>query len=120
AHKPELLLLDEPTSALAQREAEAMAEVFLDVKDRLGATLVVIEHDVPLVSSISDELVCMDLGSVIARGSPQAVLEDPRVIAAYLGTDEATMRRSGTMAPVKSRKRRSRQLVAAGRAPERG
>ncbi len=95
AHEPEVLLLDEPTSGLAQREAEAMAEVLLDVKDRLNATLVVIEHDVPLVAAMSDELICMHLGQVISRGTPDEVLADPLVEAAYLGTDDTTVRRSG-------------------------
>jgi ABC-type branched-subunit amino acid transport system ATPase component/ABC-type branched-subunit amino acid transport system permease subunit len=95
AHEPDVLLLDEPTSGLAQREAEAMAGVLLDVKERLNTTLVIIEHDVPLVAALSDEMVCMHLGQVIARGTPEAVLADPAVAAAYLGSDDAAIRRSG-------------------------
>jgi branched-chain amino acid transport system ATP-binding protein len=98
AHEPDVLLLDEPTSGLAQREAEAMAGVLLDVKERLNTTLVIIEHDVPLVAALSDELICMHLGQVIAKGTPQEVLADPLVAAAYLGSDDAAVRRSGQAA----------------------
>ena len=89
AHQPSVLLLDEPTSGLAQREAEAMAEVILDLKTRLDATVLIVEHDVPLVSALADELVCMHLGTVIARGAPDAVLADPQVVASYLGSEAA-------------------------------
>ena len=95
AHEPDVLLLDEPTSGLAQREAEAMASVLLDVKERLNTTLVIIEHDVALVAALSDEMICMHLGQVIARGTPEEVLADPAVEASYLGSDVATVRRSG-------------------------
>ena len=98
AHEPDVLLLDEPTSGLAQREAEAMASVLLDVKERLNTTLVIIEHDVALVAALSDEMICMHLGQVIARGTPEEVLADPAVEAAYLGSDVATVRRSGQAA----------------------
>jgi branched-chain amino acid transport system ATP-binding protein len=95
AHQPHILLLDEPTSGLAQREAEAMAGVLLDLKERISATILIVEHDVPLVSAVSDRLVCMHLGGVVARGLPDAVLSDPKVVASYLGADEATIFRSG-------------------------
>jgi branched-chain amino acid transport system ATP-binding protein len=95
AHDPSVLLLDEPTSGIAQRESEALGRMLLDVRDQTGATLVIIEHDVPLVASIADRLVCLHLGSVIAEGSPTDVLADPAVIAAYLGDDDAAIARSG-------------------------
>src|SRR5581483_5789236 len=66
AHAPSVLLLDEPSSGIAQKETEALGGVLLDVKERTGATLAVIEHDIPLISSIADELVCLHLGEVIA------------------------------------------------------
>ena len=94
AHDPTVLLLDEPSSGIAQRESEALAEVLVELRDRTGASLVIVEHDIPLVSSIADELVCLHLGSVIARGKPKKVLDDPAVIEAYLGTDQATIARS--------------------------
>jgi ABC-type branched-subunit amino acid transport system ATPase component/ABC-type branched-subunit amino acid transport system permease subunit len=95
AHQPRILLLDEPSSGIAQRECEALGELLLDIRERTGTTMIVIEHDMPLVSSIADELVCLHLGRVIARGNPQAVLNDEAVLASYLGSDDATVRRSG-------------------------
>ena len=95
AHEPRVLLLDEPSSGIAQRESEALGELLLSVRDRTGASLVVIEHDIPLVSSLSDRLVCLHLGRVIAEGVPRGVLEDDGVVAAYLGTDDMAIARSG-------------------------
>jgi ABC-type branched-subunit amino acid transport system ATPase component len=95
AHRPSLLLLDEPSAGVAQREAEALEAVIRRVKDSLDCTFVVIEHDIPLIRSLSDELYAMEVGKVIAHGTPDAVLADPRVIAAYLGTDETAIARSG-------------------------
>jgi ABC-type branched-subunit amino acid transport system ATPase component/ABC-type branched-subunit amino acid transport system permease subunit len=90
AHEPRVLLLDEPTSGIAQRESEALGELLVALRAQTGAAFIVIEHDVPLVSSIADRLVCMHLGEVIAGGDPAAVLNDPAVLAAYLGTDETS------------------------------
>jgi len=99
ALEPRVLLLDEPSSGIAQRESEALADLLLALRRDTGAALVVIEHDIPLVASIADELVCLALGQVIARGEPAAVLEHPAVIESYLGTDEATVLRSRGAAP---------------------
>jgi ABC-type branched-subunit amino acid transport system ATPase component len=96
AHRPRVLLLDEPSSGIAQRESEAMGELLLGLRTETGASFIVIEHDVPLVSYISDRLMCLHLGKVIAEGEPTAVLADLAVIAAYLGQDEATIQRSRT------------------------
>jgi ABC-type branched-subunit amino acid transport system ATPase component len=98
AHRPRLLLLDEPTAGVAQRESEAFGPLIKRVQAELDATLVIIEHDIPLVASISDRMYCMSAGAVIAEGEPNAVRRDPAVIAAYLGTDERAIMRSG--APV--------------------
>jgi len=95
AHQPSVLLLDEPSSGIAQRESEALASVLLDLKDRTGASLVVIEHDIPLVSSIADTMICLHLGQVLVSGPPAKVLKDPRVVASYLGSDDVTIARSG-------------------------
>jgi ABC-type branched-subunit amino acid transport system ATPase component/predicted MFS family arabinose efflux permease len=89
AHEPTVLLLDEPSSGIAQREAEALGPVLVDIRDQTGAALVVIEHDLPLVSSIAEEMVALDLGRVLARGSPDEVLADPQVTAAYMGAPRA-------------------------------
>jgi branched-chain amino acid transport system ATP-binding protein len=95
AQDPSVLLLDEPSSGVAQRESEALAPLLLRVRDHTGCSLLVIEHDMPLLSSICDEMVALELGGVIARGTPEEVLEHPRVIESYLGTDESVIRRSG-------------------------
>jgi branched-chain amino acid transport system ATP-binding protein len=96
AHQPTVLLLDEPSSGIAQREAEALGPLMLKIRDQLGATLLVIEHDLPLLSSVSDRMVGMDLGRVIAVGTPEEVVNDPVVVASYLGDNEAAIARSGS------------------------
>ncbi len=95
AHGPRLLLLDEPSSGIAQRESESLAELLLQLRASTGATFVIIEHDIPLVRSISDRMVCMHLGSVIAAGHPEDVLADPVVMSSYLGDTDIAIERSG-------------------------
>ncbi len=95
AHKPSVLLLDEPSSGIAQRETEALGPVLLDIRDKTGAALIVIEHDMPLICGISDELIALELGSVIARGKPDEVIGNQRVIEGYLGATEEVIFRSG-------------------------
>ncbi|HXY94847.1 MAG TPA: ATP-binding cassette domain-containing protein, partial [Acidimicrobiia bacterium] len=85
AHEPSVLLLDEPSSGIAQREAEALAPLLLRVRDSLGASLLVIEHDVPLLRAVAERLVALDLGRVVATGEPGAVLQDPVVARSFLG-----------------------------------
>jgi ABC-type branched-subunit amino acid transport system ATPase component/ABC-type branched-subunit amino acid transport system permease subunit len=85
ALQPTLLLLDEPSSGIAQRESEALGGLLRDLRDELGITLLVIEHDIPLVMGISDRVVVMDTGRIIADGPPDAVRRDPRVLDSYLG-----------------------------------
>jgi branched-chain amino acid transport system ATP-binding protein len=114
AHKPSVLLLDEPSSGIAQRETEALAPVLLDIRDKTGAALIVIEHDMPLITTISDELVALELGGVIARGEPRDVVNNPRVVEGYLGTSDAAIHRSGTGGTSGSPRRR-KPLTAAGR-----
>ncbi|MGZ6969602.1 MAG: MFS transporter [Acidimicrobiia bacterium] len=94
-HQPTVLLLDEPSSGIAQREAEALGPLLLRIRDSLGASILVIEHDLPLLTSVADRLVAMELGEVIAQGDPSEVVNDSRVVASYLGTDEAAISRSG-------------------------
>jgi branched-chain amino acid transport system ATP-binding protein len=95
AHRPTVILLDEPSSGIAQRESEALVPLLARLRDEMGSSLVVIEHDIPLVSSVADRLVAMDQGRVVTTGTPAAVLADPAVVESYLGTDGAAIARSG-------------------------
>jgi branched-chain amino acid transport system ATP-binding protein len=94
AHRPSVILLDEPSSGIAQREAEALAPMLRQIGEGTGASLVVIEHDMPVLRAVADRLVAMDQGAVIADGPVADVLRDPAVVAAYLGTTEAAIERS--------------------------
>jgi ABC-type branched-subunit amino acid transport system ATPase component len=89
-----VLLLDEPTGGVAQKETEAFGPLIKRIQSELDAAVVVIEHDMPLVMSISDRVYCLEAGSVIAEGTPDEVRNDPLVIASYLGTDERAINRS--------------------------
>jgi ABC-type branched-subunit amino acid transport system ATPase component len=97
AHDPDVLLLDEPSSGIAQRETEALAPLLLRVRSETGCALLVIEHDMPLITALADELIALDLGRVIARGRPDEVVNDREVVRAYLGGDVAAIQRSGVL-----------------------
>jgi ABC-type branched-subunit amino acid transport system ATPase component len=99
AHRPRVLLLDEPSAGIAQRESEAMGELILGLSAETGASFIIIEHDVPLVSYVSDRLICLHLGEIIAEGQTTDVLGNPDVISAYLGRDDVTINRSRTSTP---------------------
>ncbi|HXY92904.1 MAG TPA: ATP-binding cassette domain-containing protein, partial [Acidimicrobiia bacterium] len=100
-----VLCLDEPTAGVAQRETEAFGPLIKEIRRELGAALLIIEHDMPLIMSISDRVYCLETGTVIAEGPPDAVRGDPKVVASYLGADERAIARSGAIsaAPVASR-----------------
>jgi ABC-type branched-subunit amino acid transport system ATPase component len=89
-----VLCLDEPTAGVAQRETEAFGPLLLAIRDELDASLLVVEHDMPLIMSLSDRVYCLEAGKVIAVGRPEEVRNDPLVLASYLGTDERAIERS--------------------------
>ncbi len=91
---PRVLCLDEPTAGVAQREAEAFGPLIKRVQQELDATLVVVEHDLPMILALSDRVYCMEAGKVIANGTPADVRNNPLVVSSYLGTDERAIQRS--------------------------
>jgi branched-chain amino acid transport system ATP-binding protein len=95
AHDPKVLLLDEPSSGIAQKETEALGPLLTRIQQETGCAMLVIEHDMPLITAISDEIVALELGAVVTRGLPADVLADSRVIEAYLGGDLEVIQRSG-------------------------
>ena len=86
--EPKLLLLDEPSSGLNVEETEDMAFWIADIKNDLGITVLMVEHDMTLVSRVSDRVLAMNQGEVLALGTPREVQNDPGVIEAYLGSVE--------------------------------
>jgi ABC-type branched-subunit amino acid transport system ATPase component len=94
ASEARVLCLDEPTAGIAQRESEAFGPLILRIREELDASLLVIEHDMPLVMSISDRVYCLEAGKVIAAGTPAEVRADPLVVASYLGTVTEAIERS--------------------------
>ena len=116
AHDPKVLLLDEPSSGIAQRETEALGPLLLDLRDKTGAAMIVIEHDMPLISTISDEMIALELGAVIAQGTPDEVVNHPRVVESYLGGSDVVINRSGALPGSSARRqqRRERRTALAG------
>jgi branched-chain amino acid transport system ATP-binding protein len=101
--EPRLLLLDEPSSGLNVEETDDMAFWIQDIKHELGITVLMVEHDMSLVSKVSDRVLAMNQGEMLAMGTPREVQTDPGVIEAYLGSidDVSSLRRqsSATLQP---------------------
>jgi branched-chain amino acid transport system ATP-binding protein len=87
--EPKLLLLDEPSSGLNVEETEGMGFWIEDIKKDLGITVIMVEHDMALVNQVSDRVMALNYGKVLAMGSPQEVQSHPEVVKAYLGGEIA-------------------------------
>jgi ABC-type branched-subunit amino acid transport system ATPase component/ABC-type branched-subunit amino acid transport system permease subunit len=97
---PKVILFDEPSSAIAQRETEALGPLILRIRDITGASILVIEHDMPLITSVSDRIVACDLGQIVVDGDADSVLTHPQVVGSYLGSTREVIERSGRTARV--------------------
>jgi branched-chain amino acid transport system ATP-binding protein len=84
-NNPKVIILDEPSSGIAQKETEALGPMLREVRRYTECSILIIEHDMPLISGLADHIVALELGQVIAVGRPQEVLDDPRVVESYLG-----------------------------------
>jgi ABC-type branched-subunit amino acid transport system ATPase component len=111
--RPRLLLLDEPTAGIAQREAEAFVPLLRRLHELADTTIVLVEHDVPLVFELCSQVVMMETGAVVSSGTPDQVRRDPRALAAYLGASDEALAVSGAI-PVPSVDPEGDAVAAAG------
>jgi ABC-type branched-subunit amino acid transport system ATPase component len=111
AMRPKLILLDEPTGGVAQREVEMFPPLLRRIRDELNCSILIVEHDMPMLMGLCDRVYAMESGRVIAEGTPTEVRKNPLVVASYLGTDESAINRSGGPRP-RSTNGRSRTTAA--------
>jgi ABC-type branched-subunit amino acid transport system ATPase component/ABC-type branched-subunit amino acid transport system permease subunit len=98
AQGPRVLLLDEPATGITLHETEQLGPLLRWLRDTTGTALLIVEHELGLVSEVADRLVAMEAGSVVASGRPRDVVADPRVIASYLGTERQVQATPGSAA----------------------
>jgi branched-chain amino acid transport system ATP-binding protein len=91
AMRPSIVMLDEPSAGIAQAETEELVPVLRQTKEQLGASMLLIEHDMGVMRALSDRVIAMDTGSVVVVGSPDEVMSHPRVIESYLGAAAGTL-----------------------------
>jgi ABC-type branched-subunit amino acid transport system ATPase component len=111
---PRMVLLDEPASGIAQKETEALGPLLRRVREVLGATILLIEHDMPLVMGLCDRIYCLDLGKVIAEGTPAEIQRNATVVEAYLGK-RAAEQLEKTLANEKTKPKRPAAKASATR-----
>lgn len=93
AMQPKVLMLDEPVAGMNREETEDMARFILDVRREWGITVLMVEHDMAMVMDLSDHVVVLNFGQIIAQGKPAEVQANPDVVRAYLGAgDVSTLR----------------------------
>jgi len=93
--RPLVVLLDEPSSGIAQRETEALGPVLARIRDITGCAMLVVEHDMPLLLGLADRVYALEVGQVIAEDIPARIVEHPEVVRSYLGDDLTAIHRSG-------------------------
>ena len=117
AHDPVVLLLDEPSSGIAQRETEALGPLLKRIQAETGCAMLVIEHDMPLITSVSDQMIALELGAVVTQGTPDEVISNARVVSSYLGGDIDVINRSGDSTSAPKKKPATRRRVSGGARP---